>query len=187
MKPDSTKFAAGQRTAASSPMFDRLVGDRTRFLAFVRSRIEDDQIAQDLLQAAYLKLLTHAARLRDPARAEAWFFRVLRNLVADHYRAPRPEILGDEVLEALPAPASQSARLCPCLTRELDALPPHQAQALRTVNLEEKPVHQYATRAGISDANAFVRLHRARRALRERLEAVCQSCAGAGCLDCTCQ
>ena len=185
MKGDSVQ-SVEQGVADRSPVFDRLAAERPRFLAFLRSRVDDAQSAEDLLQAAYLKLLTHAARLRDPARAEAWFFRVLRNLVADHYRAARPEILGDDVLEALPAPASPRGRLCPCMTRELDALPPGQAHALRTVNLEEKPVHQYATWAGISDANAFVRLHRARRALRERLESVCQSCAGSGCLDCTC-
>lgn len=169
------------------PVFDRLAADRPRFLAFVRARVDDDATAQDLLQAAYLKLLTRAAQLRDPTRAEAWFFRVLRNLVADHYRAARPENLGDDLLHALPAPTPQARNLCPCMTRELASLPPGYAQALRIVDLDENSVHHYATLAGISDGNALVRRHRARRALRARLEAVCQACAGSGCLDCTCR
>lgn len=187
MKQNGAPLAYGHGAPASSAGFDRLAAERQRFLAFVRARVEDDATAQDVVQAAYLKLLAHAAELRDPSRAEAWFFRVLRNLIADHYRAARPEHLGDDVLQTLPAPVSESNNLCPCMARELDTLPASQAQALRMVDLDEKPVHRYATLAGITDGNAFVRLHRARRALRARLQAVCRSCAGSGCLDCTCQ
>jgi len=40
---------------------------------------------------------------------------------------------------------------------------------------------------GITVANAYVRLHRARRALLEGLRRVCGACLEHGCLDCTCR
>jgi RNA polymerase sigma-70 factor (ECF subfamily) len=169
-------------------LFNRLLGQRQHFLVFLLARLSDPTLAEDLLQAAYLKLLTHASTLRDPGRAEAWFYRVLRNLVADAYRAQaaRPEVGGEDALSASLAPPNSRPNLCPCMTRELSALHPGYATALRAVDLEEQPVAHYARSAGISAGNASVRLHRARRALRARLESVCQSCAGRGCLDCTC-
>jgi RNA polymerase sigma-70 factor (ECF subfamily) len=169
-------------------LFHRLPSQRPRFLAFLLARLSDPTLAEDLLQAAYLKLLTHASALRNPARVEAWFYRVLRNLVADYHRAQaaRPEVAGEDVLSALPAPPKSRPNLCPCMTRELGALHPGYTAAVRAVDLEEQPVAHDARGAGISDGNASVRLHRARRALRARLESVCQSCAGRGCLDCTC-
>jgi RNA polymerase sigma-70 factor (ECF subfamily) len=47
-------------------------------------------------------------------------------------------------------------------------------------------VQEYAWQVGISSNNASVRLHPARKALRNRLEKICGPCAGAGCFDCTC-
>ena len=182
------KSAESQQGNDEPAFFERLLALRPRFLTFLLARLSDPTLAEDLLQAAYLKLLTHASTLRNPARAEAWFYRVLRNLAADYHRAQaaRPEVGGEDVLPALPARPNSRPNLCPCMTRELGALHPGYAAALRAVDLEEQPVAHYARNAGISDGNASVRLHRARRALRARLESVCQSCAGRGCLDCTC-
>jgi RNA polymerase sigma-70 factor (ECF subfamily) len=168
---------------------ERLLAQRPDFLSFIRARVPSSDLAEDLLQAAYVKLLSHGADLRDPSRAEAWFYRVLRNLIADHYREAaikRSRDAGTEGLEAIPAPAVEARNLCPCMGRQLDRMSPAYAEALRTVDVEEVPVGEYARLTGISADNASVRLHRARRALRARVEAVCQSCAGAGCLDCTC-
>jgi RNA polymerase sigma factor (sigma-70 family) len=168
-------------------VLSRLYKEREQFLAFIRARVRDEAAAQDILQSAYLKLFTHSRNLRRPERADAWFYRVLRNLVADTYRGTaQNQSDGEAMLEDLPAASTETLNICPCMTREIDHLRPDYAQALRAVELEEQTVKNYARSAGISEGNAFVRLHRARRALRKRLEAVCRACAGVGCLDCSC-
>jgi RNA polymerase sigma-70 factor (ECF subfamily) len=172
----------------SGSTLDSLLQERSRFLRFVSSRVEDRQVAEDLLQTAYLKLLTHMTALRDRSRAEAWFFRVLRSLIADHYRQQRraPARVAVEAMESVPAPTSQVQNSCPCATRELNQLQPSYVDALRRVDIEGCAVEQYAHESCISANNASVRLHRARRVLRLRLEKTCGTCAGAGCFDCTC-
>ena len=68
------------------PVFQHLSEKRAPFLAFLRKRVESIEIAEDLLQAAYLRALEHIRQLRDERRAEAWFYRLLRNAIIDHYR-----------------------------------------------------------------------------------------------------
>jgi RNA polymerase sigma-70 factor (ECF subfamily) len=52
---------------------------------------------------------------------------------------------------------------------------------------EDGALAHYAQRTGITATNAAVRGHRARKALARGLRATCGTCAGAGCLDCTCR
>lgn len=47
-------------------------------------------------------------------------------------------------------------------------------------------VGEVANEPGLTANNATVRLHRARRALRQRIETVCGTCTEHACLDCTC-
>jgi copper chaperone CopZ len=65
----------------------------------------------------------------------------------------------------------------------LDNLVPEAAEVLRA-DLDGEHAADLADRLGLSPGALRVRRHRAREALRERLEDVCRACAG--CLDCTC-
>jgi len=56
-----------------------------RFLQFLRNRVGDAAAAEDILQAAYLRAIERGAQLRKSESSVAWFYRILRNAVADHY------------------------------------------------------------------------------------------------------
>jgi len=58
---------------------------------------------------------------------------------------------------------------------------------LQLADLDGQPADAVAKQIGISRNNLKVRLHRARRQLRTRLEQTCQLCATHGCLDCHCE
>lgn len=60
------------------------------------------------------------------------------------------------------------------------------AGILRAVEMEGASVGDVAARLDITPRNAAVRLHRARQALRKRLETTCGTCTEHGCLDCSC-
>jgi RNA polymerase sigma-70 factor (ECF subfamily) len=66
-------------------------------------------------------------------------------------------------------------------------LKPEYADILRRVDLGETRIDRVAAELGITANNAAVRLHRARQALRQRLEQMCGVCAHHGCLNCTCK
>ena len=175
--------------AETSPI-DTLLADRARFLAFVAKRVGRDD-AEDVLQSALARAVAHAEDVRDDERVVAWFYRILRNAVADHWRTRASARRGEAALRAEPWPDSvapeDAAALCRCFEPLVETLPPEQARILRRVDLEEARPVDVAAEDGITPNLAIVRLHRARRTLRARLLASCRACAEHGCLDCSCQ
>ena len=174
-----------------SPSVANLIEQRNRFLSFVQRRVRDRNIAEDILQMAYLKAVSNAETLKAGQSADAWFFRILRNAVIDHYRHQAVETRTFEPWEpgTEPPPATPDltpANLCPCVAGAIREVPASYREILREVDLAEVPLDHYAERTGITRGNAAVRSHRAHRSLRKKLMAHCGSCAEAGCLDCTC-
>jgi RNA polymerase sigma-70 factor (ECF subfamily) len=176
----------------SSGAIDELLAHRERFLAFVRKRVRDRDEAEEILQGAFTKALVRAEDIRDDERAVAWFYRLLRNALADHWRA---RAVRDRAAAALLREAQADAalqpeearELCRCFEPLLPALPGDYARVLRRVDLEGARPVDVAAEEGITPNLAMVRLHRARRALRKRLEESCRTCATHGCLDCSCR
>jgi RNA polymerase sigma factor (sigma-70 family) len=169
---------------------ETLLADRARFLAFVAKRVGPED-AEDVLQAALVRALAHAQDVRDDERVVAWFYRILRNAVADHWRERASSRRVEEALTSEPWPEaavpSDAAALCRCFEPLLEALPPAQARVLRRVDLQEARLIDVAAEDGVTSNAAMVRLHRARRALRARLLETCRACAEHGCLDCSCR
>ena len=169
-----------------------LSSERVRFLRFVQRRVRDEAVAEDLLQTAYADAVRQAKTLRDAAMARAWFYKILRNRVIDYYRhqAVEERVLAP-ITENFDVGRSEATppNLCQCIGQAVEDLKPEYADVLRSVDLSEEngALALYAERAGITATNAAVRGHRARKALARGLRATCGSCAGAGCLDCTCR
>lgn len=167
-----------------------LAGARDRYLRFVRSRISDPDLAEDVLQDALLKALVAAPDIEDEERLSAWFYRVLRNAVVDAYRRRdvrqrRTEDL-DEALPLAEPQQDDELALCECFRDLLPLLNDDYAEVLRALDLGEEEPAAYAARMGITIANLKVRRHRARRALKARLQETCLLCSDHGCLNCTC-
>ncbi len=170
------------------PRLQDLAARRAQYRAFVRRRLRTEADAEDLLQQALLRAAERIGTLQQDERLDAWFYRILRNTLADHHvreatRSARFELLPEDVAEASP----EQVAGCACALGFLDQLRPEQGELLRRIDLNDEPLADAARGLGITANNAKVRLHRARKALRERL----QSCCGAGsfraCLDCSCE
>lgn len=169
----------------------RLVDNHRRFLDFLERRVGDRQTAEEILQSAFVRGLEHAEEIRDEERAVAWFYRLLRRAVVDHWRSRASERQGVDALArelrgASAPPPRLADELCECFEPLLDTIKPDYAEILRRIDLGGMRPVDYATDAGITANNAMVRLHRARRALREQMLVSCRTCAEHGCLDCSC-
>jgi RNA polymerase sigma-70 factor (ECF subfamily) len=177
-------------------MTDRAVNSliplRRQFLGFIERRVKDRAAAEDILQTAYVRLLDSGEQLRESESAVAWFYRVLRNAIIDHYRRRASEGAALErwvqELETatVPEPDLQDTA-CQCIGGALETMIPSYASLLREVDLGEATLSGYAKSQGITAGNAAVRAHRARSALRKQLMICCGSCATHGCLDCSCK
>jgi RNA polymerase sigma-70 factor (ECF subfamily) len=168
---------------------EALVHNHRRFLSFLERRVGSRALAEELLQAAYVRTLEKGGELQEGEGAVAWFYRLLRNSLIDHYRrnAAESRALEHEAREGSEAVEPELTQaICACIHDLLPALKPEYAEMVRQVDLEGRSVPEVAREAGITPNNAGVRLHRARQALKRQLERSCGTCASHGCLDCSC-
>ncbi|MCI0407974.1 MAG: sigma-70 family RNA polymerase sigma factor [Acidobacteria bacterium] len=169
-----------------------LVRSQDRFLTFLGRRLGSRADAEDLLQTAYVRALAQADSLRDEEKVVAWFYRVLRNLLIDHYRkraavARLAERFAAEGEAEVIIDEELFQEMCHCVKEVAEAVKPEYREMLLRVELQDQPLQQVAHDLGITADNASVRLHRARSALRAALLDTCGVCAEHRCLDCTCR
>jgi RNA polymerase sigma-70 factor (ECF subfamily) len=172
-----------------------LVLQRSQFLRFVQRRVNSPATAEDIIQSAYIRAIEQAPKLREEESAAAWFYRILRNAVIDHYRHRAAE---DRALERwaqdLATEAAPNAQtpdqiheiVCECIDEVLLTMKPAYSEILRSVDLANTPLEAFAKKVGITAGNAAVRVHRARQALKKQLTLVCGTCAKHACVNCTC-
>ncbi len=171
-------------------LIEQLLNERSRLLNFVRSKVDNPDLAEDILQESLLKALRAAPDLRDEEKLLPWFYRILNNAVIDTYRRRAVESKSidkyaqEQVWVIEP---EDDALLCACFRDLLPTLKPEYASIIESLDLSEGDPAQLAQALGITPNNLKVRRHRARQALRSRLEESCRVCAQHGCLDCTCK
>lgn len=176
----------------SPAAIQQLVDSHRQFLAFLQGRVESRAVAEDILQSAFVRGLERGGEVRDEESAVAWFYRVLRNAVIDHYRhrASTERALegwGKEFIAHEAPQAELQQAICQCISELVGTLKPEYQQALRIVDLDEGSLKDLAEHSGTTAGNAAVRVHRAREALRKQVRTVCGSCAEHGCMDCHCK
>ncbi len=168
-----------------------LVQSHDEFLRFLRSRLGSREAAEDVLQAAFVKTLERGDGIREQESATAWFYRVLRNAVVDHHRrhAVDAKAMKTKAREAeevdRPDPELERA-VCHCLKAVIPTLKSEYADILQKVEMEGAAVTDVAKAGNLTPNNAMVRLHRARKALQDRLVQTCGTCTEHGCLNCSC-
>lgn len=166
------------------------MGHHAKFLSFLTFRVEDKAVAEDLLQAAYIKAIEHGSEIRDHESTVAWFYRILRNAVTDHYRKSSARIRAHETFTAeLPVSFELdfAKTACACIGDVIRDLKDEYREAIEQVDLGGVSIESFAQSQKTNANNASVRLHRARKAVAKKLIAVCGACAEHRCLDCTCR
>lgn len=180
--------------APSAPMpegpLTQLLAHRAEFLEFLTRRVNDSAGAEDILQAAYTRALEKGEQIRNTESVVAWFYRMLRNALIDHYRRNNARARAHEQFVA-EVPVSYEieteANLCTCIGGVVQTLKPEYRIVLERIDLGSESIAQFAQAEGTTANNATVRLHRARRAAVKKLTQVCGACADHKCLDCTCK
>lgn len=179
-----------QDPAAAREATSLLVENHRAFLRFLQRRVRSHDLAEDILQSAFVKSLNAAAAVPEEALVP-WFYRVLRNAVIDHLRRDRAasehlQAFAREMKTAVPPPQDLHEEICRCVSRLARTLKPEYAQALQAIEIEGASVKAFAEQHGLSPTNAGVRVFRARQALKRRVTESCGTCAEHGCTPCTC-
>ena len=146
----------------------------SRFLAVARRILRDLDLAEDATQQALLTIWLELPKLRDPARFDAWSYRLL---VRACYAEGRREHRWTPELRLLPVDQSLADRgLSSVIDRDQLERGFHRLSLdHRTVvvlhHFLDLPLERVAEICGIATGTAHSRLHHAMRALRAALDA----------------
>jgi RNA polymerase sigma-70 factor (ECF subfamily) len=178
MPPDMAELVAAAREGDRSA-FDELV--RVTYadmytLAYRLTGNEED--ARDVVQDAYLRAYRAIRRFRGDARFTTWMYRITANCASSQLAkrartrheeldddSPQVDMRPEHDPELRASAADERNRV----VNALQELPPRLRSVIVLRDIYDLPHEAIATELGISEAAAKVRLHRARRKLRERL------------------
>lgn len=104
----------------SPGILSRLVDNHSAFLAFLERRVGTRELAEEILQEAFVRGIERGGTIRDAESAIAWFYRLLRRAVIDHARRRTAsdrslQRWADELGVAVQLDESLQARVCACL------------------------------------------------------------------------
>ena len=138
----------------------------------------NEEDARDVVQDAYIRAFRGLSRFRGDAQFSTWMYRITANCANTHLAKRskhRHEVLDDAnpVADDRPSTDPQlqadASALRLRLTDALEDLPPKLRQVVVLRDIYDLPHEAIAAELGISVPAAKVRLHRARRRLREQL------------------
>jgi RNA polymerase sigma-70 factor (ECF subfamily) len=145
--------------------------------SFIRTRVTDDETAEDLLQDVFLKIHQQIETLRETKKLESWVYQITRNTLIDYYRSRRQTISLEEaevieLPEDLPDDDIVSA-LFPAVRVMVNSLPLQDRQALILTEYQGLTQKEMSERLEISFSGAKSRVQRARKRLKQQLLACC--------------
>jgi RNA polymerase sigma-70 factor (ECF subfamily) len=156
-----------------------------RLFTFLLRLARRRDVAEDLLEETWLRLVKHAHRLNEDTRLGPWLFTVARNL---HVSYVRSRLLEDSATAGLtafwpstanpPSPfeATAARELERRIERALASLPAASREVLLLVGVADLDHSDAADVCGITPEALRQRLHRARALLTRALEA--DACTG---------
>lgn len=152
-----------------------------RVKKFISRLIKDTWIAEDLTQETFIRVEKHIGSVRDMSKLSSWVFRIAYNLCQDYFKSQKTKSHNKERTEILLRPFAEMTvqkdleqhQMGACVQEQIHLLP----ESLRAVIVLYDFIGfnhaEVAEILEISTANAKVRLHRARKALKAILEEKC--------------
>ena len=159
------------KSAGFSAVFLAEEGPLLRFAYGICGRRE---VAEDVVQEAFLKLHSHWDEVESP---RAWLFRCVRNLALNHLRKTRRETdeeEGREAVDAKPPPDAAVGRMeAAGMLRMLMAELPEKDRELVELKYDKNLKYkEISKRTGLSVGNVGYRLHHVLKGLAEALRRV---------------
>ncbi len=179
-------YAAPMTVDQSRRISAAFAREASRLGRFIRSRVADAGVAEDILQDVFAELVEAERLLQPIEHIGAWLFRVARNRITDWFRRKKPEFvqaLEDEDSkesweDLLPSPEDGPEALYARevmlneLAEAVQELPGPQRAVFIAHELDGTSFRELAEQTGESVNTLLSRKHAAVRNLRKRLQAV---------------
>ena len=170
---------------------NELAQHRPALVRFARRKVRDEALAEDAVQDAMLAAVASLDRFQGQSSLKTWLIGILNHKIQDVFRRETRyvSISGDDddsdSIDRLgssfglgldwaddstdPMRAVANARMRKALEREIDVMPENLKSVFRMQALEGMATSEVCEKLGISEANCWVRLHRARKHLAARM------------------
>ena len=141
---------------------------------FIRRRVSDEHVADDLLQETFVRVHRNIGTLQEAERLAAWVYQIARNVVHDYHRgaANSTAMLADA------QPVDQSGDREPqfgrvWLDEMIRTLPDGYREAVQMAEIDEQSQQYVADQLGLSLSGAKSRIQRGRAMLKDVLQQCC--------------
>jgi RNA polymerase sigma-70 factor (ECF subfamily) len=154
--------------------------ERDRLQNFVAKIVDDRDEAENIVQETFAEAYRQIDDFRGEAKVSTWLFSIARHLAYGHLRkTKRHNYQEHDTIEFLQAEQADTAAMTleaveaderkRIVHDALQELPEHYRRVVQLRDLEEKSTAETAEHLGLTEVNVRVRLHRARKQLREHL------------------
>ncbi len=177
--PEAMAALVARAQAGDDQAFEELVtATHAETYTLARRLTGSDDDARDVVQEAYLRAYRSIGRFRGEARFTTWMYRITANCASTYVGKRRKhrhdELVDDMVVvdtrpELDPVAQADASDLRSRLVVALDELPPKLRAVVVLRDVYDLPHEAIAAELGISESAAKVRLHRARRKLKDHL------------------
>jgi RNA polymerase sigma-70 factor (ECF subfamily) len=177
--PDEVSSLVAAAKSGDRDAFDALVGHTyVETFSLACRLVGNEEDARDVVQESYLRAYRGLRRFRGDAQFGTWLYRITANCASSHLgrrSRHRHEELDDELADERvgsaidPEAAAEVGDLRERLQVALRELPPRLRAVVVLRDVYDLPHEAIAAELGISVSAAKVRLHRARRRLRDEL------------------
>ena len=137
-------------------------------LAFINARVNNTEIAEDILQDVFVKIYENMHTLKRDEKLTSWVYQITRNTIIDHYRSRRIDTKAYELEVSLPIEMADSPfDFTKCLRYFITRLPYKYKDILLKTTYEHISQKAYAIENNLSYSAAKSRIQRARQKLKE--------------------
>lgn len=143
---------------------------------YVRSRVDDQQTAEDLTEAVFLRSFEAIGRYREKGlKYSAYLYQVARNHLTDHYRRPVENVAIESIEHQIDSAQTVDSKIIhqeqgAKLRSALDRLPQEYQEIIRIRILLELSTTEAAQWMKRTEGATRVLLHRALKALKREVE-----------------
>ncbi len=143
--------------------------------SFLRQRVSDAQVAEDLLQETFVRIHKRLGDIDDMQRITPWVFQIARNLVVDHYRSKSraAAAMADDLEANTHEEENLNELVAGWLPQMISQLPGAYREAVELYELKGTPQQEIADQLGISLSGAKSRVQRGRAKLKSFLLDCC--------------
>lgn len=146
-----------------------------KLLSFIRSKVNNREDAEDLLQEVFIKIYSRLQDLKNEDKLESWIYQITRNAVIDYYRKKKlvyttmPEFI--DICEKKEDPPRDFAK---CLKAFISQLKKEEQDIINATAINGEKQKEYALRNGEAYSTIKSRLQRARKKLKDLFISCCQ-------------